>query len=93
MVIPVAMQHFTLLERNLIYTGTTRARQFLVVIGQKKALGMAVMNDQSRKRYRNRPAIQPPFWLENEPSAKNGGAPIAARCRTLKASNSEASCI
>jgi exodeoxyribonuclease V alpha subunit len=50
-VIPVAMQHFMLLERNLIYTGITRARQFLVVIGQKKALGMAVRNDQSRKRY------------------------------------------
>jgi exodeoxyribonuclease V alpha subunit len=50
-VIPVAMQHFMLLERNLIYTGITRARKFLVVFGQKKALGMAVRNDQSRKRY------------------------------------------
>jgi exodeoxyribonuclease V alpha subunit len=50
-VIPVAMQHFMLLERNLIYTGITRARKFLVVIGQKKALGLAVRNDQSRKRY------------------------------------------
>jgi exodeoxyribonuclease V alpha subunit len=50
-VIPVAMQHFMLLERNLIYTGITRARKFLVVVGQKKALGMAVRNDQSRKRY------------------------------------------
>ena len=50
-VIPVAMQHFMLLERNLIYTGITRARQFLVLVGQKKALGMAVRNDQSRKRY------------------------------------------
>jgi len=50
-VIPVAMQHFMLLERNLIYTGITRARKLLVVVGQKKALGMAVRNDQSRKRY------------------------------------------
>ncbi len=50
-VIPVAMQHFMLLERNLIYTGITRARKFLVVVGQKKALGLAVRNDQSRKRY------------------------------------------
>jgi exodeoxyribonuclease V alpha subunit len=40
-----------LLERNLIYTGITRARKFLVVVGQKKALGMAIKNDQSRKRY------------------------------------------
>ncbi len=45
------MQHFMLLERNLIYTGITRARKFVVVVGQKKALGLAVRNDQSRKRY------------------------------------------
>ena len=43
--------HFMLLERNLIYTGITRARKFLVVVGQKKALGLAVRNEQSRKRY------------------------------------------
>jgi exodeoxyribonuclease V alpha subunit len=50
-VIPVAMQHFMMLERNLIYTGITRARKFLVVVGQRKALGLAVRNDHSRKRY------------------------------------------
>jgi exodeoxyribonuclease V alpha subunit len=49
-VIPVAMQHF-MLQRNLIYTGITRAKRLLVVVGQKKALGLAVRNDQSRKRY------------------------------------------
>jgi exodeoxyribonuclease V alpha subunit len=50
-VIPVAMQHYMLLQRNLIYTGITRAKRLLVVIGQRKALGIAVRNDQSRKRY------------------------------------------
>jgi exodeoxyribonuclease V alpha subunit len=50
-VIPAAMQHFMMLERNLIYTGITRARKFLVVVGQRKALGLAVRNDHSRKRY------------------------------------------
>jgi exodeoxyribonuclease V alpha subunit len=50
-VIPVATQHFMLLEWNLIYTGITRARKFLVVVGQKKALGLAVRNDHSRKRF------------------------------------------
>jgi exodeoxyribonuclease V alpha subunit len=45
------MQHFMLLQRNLIYTGITRAKRLLVVIGQRKALGIAVRNDQSRKRY------------------------------------------
>jgi exodeoxyribonuclease V alpha subunit len=51
MVIPVAMQYYMLLQRNLIYTGITRAKRLLVVVGQKKALGLAVRNDQSRKRY------------------------------------------
>jgi exodeoxyribonuclease V alpha subunit len=50
-VIPMAMQHYMLLQRNLIYTGITRAKRLLVVVGQKKALGLAVKNDQSRKRY------------------------------------------
>ena len=50
-VIPVAMQYYMLLQRNLIYTGITRAKRLLVVVGQKKALGLAVRNDQSRKRY------------------------------------------
>jgi exodeoxyribonuclease V alpha subunit len=45
------MQHFMLLQRNLIYTGITRAKRLLVVVGQRKALGLAVRNDQSRKRY------------------------------------------
>jgi exodeoxyribonuclease V alpha subunit len=50
-VIPVAMQHYMLLQRNLIYTGITRAKRLLVVVGQRKALGLAVRNDQSHKRY------------------------------------------
>jgi exodeoxyribonuclease V alpha subunit len=50
-VIPVAMQHYMLLQRNLIYTGITRAKRLLVVVGQRKALGLAIRNDQSRRRY------------------------------------------
>jgi exodeoxyribonuclease V alpha subunit len=50
-VIPIAMQHYMLLQRNLIYTGITRAKRLLVVVGQRKALGLAIRNDQSRKRY------------------------------------------
>jgi len=48
---PVAMQHYMLLQRNLIYTGITRAKRLLVVIGRTKALGISVRNDQSRKCY------------------------------------------
>jgi exodeoxyribonuclease V alpha subunit len=50
-VIPVAMQHYMLLQRNLIYTGITRAKRLLVVVGQRKALGLAIRNDQAHKRY------------------------------------------
>ena len=50
-VIPVAMQHFMMLQRNLVYTGVTRGKQLVVLIGQKKALGLAVHNNQTRRRY------------------------------------------
>lgn len=49
-VIPLANQHFTLLERNLLYTGITRGKQLVVLIVQKKALGMAVRNHHSHQR-------------------------------------------
>lgn len=52
-VIPIAMQHFMLLERNLLYTGVTRGKSLVVIIGQKKALGMAVRTIRSRKRLTN----------------------------------------
>ena len=50
-VIPLATQHYVLLQRNLIYTGITRGKRLVVVIGQKKALGIAVLNDRPQKRY------------------------------------------
>ena len=50
-VIPLAMQHFMLLQRNLIYTGITRGKRLLVLVGQRKALGIAVRNDRTQRRY------------------------------------------
>ncbi len=41
-VIPLTLQHYMLLERNLLYTGVTRGKQLVVVIAQAKALAMAV---------------------------------------------------
>ena len=46
-VIPIAMQHYNLLERNLLYPGVTRGKQMVVFAGQKKAVVMAVKNRQS----------------------------------------------
>ena len=43
-VMPVLMTHFVMLQRNLLYTGITRAKKVLVMIGSKKALAYAVHN-------------------------------------------------
>lgn len=52
-VIPLAMQHYTLLERNLIYTAVTRGKKLVTIIGQPKALAMAVKNRKSTRRLTN----------------------------------------
>ncbi|HJO91921.1 MAG TPA: ATP-dependent RecD-like DNA helicase [Victivallales bacterium] len=49
-VMPIATQHFTLLLRNLLYTGVTRGKKLVVLIGQKKAVGMAVHNNKMLQR-------------------------------------------
>lgn len=50
-VMPLAMQQYLLLQRNLLYTGLTRGRKLVVLIGQKKALSTAVFNQSTRHRY------------------------------------------
>lgn len=50
-VIPLAMQHFLLLQRNLLYTGITRGKKLVVVAGQRKALVTAVRQNDIRKRH------------------------------------------
>ena len=50
-VIPLAMQQYLLLQRNLIYTGITRGKKLVVVIGQGRALHAAVRNDKQERRY------------------------------------------
>ena len=49
-VIPVLMTHYVMLQRNLIYTGITRAKKILVLVGTKKALALAVHNVTVSKR-------------------------------------------
>ena len=43
--------HYIMLQRNLFYTAVTRARQKVVIVGSKKAVQAAVLNDKTRKRY------------------------------------------
>jgi exodeoxyribonuclease V alpha subunit len=52
-IIPLAMQHYTLLERNLIYTAVTRGKKLVTIIGEPKALAMAVKNQKSNSRVTN----------------------------------------
>jgi exodeoxyribonuclease V alpha subunit len=50
-VIPLATQQYMLLQRNLIYTGVTRGKKLVVLIGQRKALRIAVSNNKTQRRY------------------------------------------
>jgi exodeoxyribonuclease V alpha subunit len=50
-VMPIMPQHYMLLQRNLLYTAVTRARHLVVLVGMKRAVAMAVNNDQVARRY------------------------------------------
>jgi exodeoxyribonuclease V alpha subunit len=50
-VIPVMTQHYTMLQRNLLYTGVTRGKELVVLVGQKKAVAIAVRNISGRRRW------------------------------------------
>jgi len=50
-VIPVMTQHYAMLQRNLIYTGVTRGKKLVVLVGQKKAVAIAVKNVSGRRRW------------------------------------------
>ena len=49
--IPLHTQHYLMLQRNLLYTAVTRGKKLVVLVGTKKALGMAVHRVDSKKRY------------------------------------------
>jgi len=49
-IIPVHTQHFVMLQRSLLYTAVTRAKKFAVLVGTKKAMGLAVSHAESRER-------------------------------------------
>jgi exodeoxyribonuclease V alpha subunit len=48
---PVCLQHYVLLQRNLLYTGITRGKRLVVLVGTKKALAIAIRNEKERKRF------------------------------------------
>jgi exodeoxyribonuclease V alpha subunit len=50
-VIPVTTQHYPMLQRNLVYTAVTRGKRLVVLVGQRKALSIAVRGQQIRRRW------------------------------------------
>jgi len=64
-VLPLLVQHYVLLQRNLLYTGITRGKQLVVLVGESKAFAMAVRNNKTVKRY---------TWLD-----RRLGSPAAER--------------
>jgi exodeoxyribonuclease V alpha subunit len=50
-VVPVITAHYMMLQRNLLYTAITRARQLCVLVGSKRAIGIAVKNNRVAQRY------------------------------------------
>ena len=50
-VIPIHTQHYRMLQRNLLYTALTRAKKLAILVGQKRALAIAVSQEDTRQRY------------------------------------------
>jgi UvrD-like helicase C-terminal domain len=50
-VIPLSTQHYPMLQRNLVYTGVTRGKRLVVLVGQRKALAIAVKGSRARRRW------------------------------------------
>jgi exodeoxyribonuclease V alpha subunit len=50
-VLPLTTQHYPMLQRNLLYTALTRGRQLVVIVGQRKAIALAVRNATARRRW------------------------------------------
>jgi exodeoxyribonuclease V alpha subunit len=62
-VIPIMTQHYAMLRRNLLYTGVTRGKRLVVLVGQKNAVAIAVRNVSGRRRWSK---LQE--WLRPDPS-------------------------
>ena len=50
-IIPILIQHYMLLQRNLIYTAVTRGKKLVILVGTRKALAIGIRNDKTLKRY------------------------------------------
>ena len=60
-VIPLVTQHYAMLARNLLYTGITRGKRLVILVGQRRALAIAVKNGNARRRW-----SKLDDWLRND---------------------------
>jgi hypothetical protein len=67
-VIPLSTQHYMMLKRNLVYTGITRGKRLVVLVGQKRALAIAVKGQQVERR-----------WSKLQERLREGADPINAQ--------------
>ena len=67
-VIPLAMQHWTMLARNFLCTGVTLGKRLVVLLAQRKALGIAVRGGNIRPRW-----TKLHEWLRQRPGVDNSG--------------------
>ena len=51
MILPLFLQHYLLLSRNLVYTGLTRAKKLAILVGPTKAIGMSIKRVTDQQRY------------------------------------------
>jgi exodeoxyribonuclease V alpha subunit len=73
-VIPLTKQHYPMLQRNLLYTAVTRGKRLVVIVGQKKALAIAVKGAGAKRRWSKLAE-----WLDDSGMAPNAG-PLLGRC-------------
>jgi exodeoxyribonuclease V alpha subunit len=64
-IIPLLTQHYAMLQKNLIYTAITRGKSLVIMVAQKKAVAIAVKNNNARKR-----------WSMLEQRLRNGGVKV-----------------
>jgi exodeoxyribonuclease V alpha subunit len=48
---PILTEHYMLLQRNLLYTGITRGKKLVILVGTKKAMAIAIKNNKPQERY------------------------------------------
>ena len=80
-VISVMTQHYAMLQRNLLYTGVTRGKRLVVLVGQKKAIAIAVRNVSGRRRWSKLasgcvPGVHAIRRVLMRDSARRGGAAL-----------------